>query len=223
MSVKAMSLVWDMPCPATINELEYKPGHKYVLLAYADHADHGGKNIYPAVSTVARKTGYDERTVQRLTHEMQTMGLLVSDGAGPRGTRRFHLPYNQGGDKLSPLTICQGDKSPESLGDIPSGDIPSGDNLSPELKELNLTNLSLSNKAKEVWAVTLLKLKDELPRASFDTWVSSTEALGMVDGVLVVSARNGYAKDWLESHVARKAKDLSGYVVRFIVAVETEQ
>lgn len=224
MSVKAMGLVWDTTCPAEINGHEYKPGHKYVLLAYADHADHAGRNIYPAVATVARKTGYDERTVQRLTHEMETMGLLISDGDGPRGTNRFRLPYNAGGDKLSPQANCQGDKSDESLGDIPSGDIPSGVKLSPELKEINLNNLLLNNIASMVWAETVAKLKDELPRAAFDTWVSGTSALGISDQTtLVIAARNEYAKDWLDKRVTRMAKDASGYNVCFVVAVETEQ
>lgn len=76
MSIKAMSLVWEFPCPSMVDEFEFKPGHKYVLIAYADHADHHGRNIYPAVSTIAKKTGYDERSVQRLTKELNGMGLL---------------------------------------------------------------------------------------------------------------------------------------------------
>ena len=222
MSVKAMGLVWDMPCPNVINDIEYKPGHKYVLLAYADHADHNGKNIYPAVGTIARKTGYDERTIQRLTHEMETMGLLISDGDGPRGTNRFHLPYASGGDKLSPLTNCQGDKNAESLGDIPSGDIPSGDNLSPELKELNRDKLSLINIANKVWAETLEKLKQDTPRAAFETWLTNTSALGISGQVLAVAVENQFAKDWLDSRMASKATDLSGYVVQFWVKATKE-
>src|SRR5688572_20995842 len=98
MSVKAMGLVWDMDCPAKINGLDFKPGHKYTLIAYADHADHNGKNIYPSVKTIARKMGYDERSVQRLTHELESMGVLVTDGQGPRGTNRWYIPFSPGGD-----------------------------------------------------------------------------------------------------------------------------
>lgn len=135
MSVKAMGLVWDLPCPQDYNGIPFKPSHKYTLIAYADHADHEGKNIWPAVSTISRKTGLDERTIQRLTRDLEMIGLLVEDGTGPRGTNRWSLPFSRGGDKLSPRQIVTGDKSPESLGDIPSGDIPSGDKLTPELKE----------------------------------------------------------------------------------------
>jgi len=135
MSVKAMALVWDLECPKDYNELTFKPNHKFVLIAYADHADHTGKSIYPAVATIAKKTGYEERSIQRITSELESMGLLVADGQGPKGTNRWYIPVNDGGDKISPLTKFRGDKNEKSLGDIPSGDIPSGDKLTPEFKE----------------------------------------------------------------------------------------
>lgn len=80
MSVRAMSAVWDFPCPSTVNGLEFRPPHKFVALAFADHADHAGKNIYPAIETVSKKTGYDRRTVQRLVRDLEAMGLLIRDG-----------------------------------------------------------------------------------------------------------------------------------------------
>lgn len=225
MSVKAMSLVWDMPCPDTINEIEFKPGHKYVLLAYADHADHHGKNIYPAVVTIAKKTGYEERSIQRLTHELEQMNVLLSDGTGPRGTNRFYLPFSAGGDKISPLTKFQGDKSSKSLGDIPSGDIPSGDKISPEFKELNLNNLIIDNNIEDIWIRVKNKLEEDMPRASFDTWVRDTEILGLEGKTktIVIASRNSYARDWLTNRIKQKAQDISGLFVEFVVvAAETE-
>jgi Helix-turn-helix domain len=133
MSVKAMSLVWDMLCPQVFGELEFKPYHKFIVVAYADHADHNGKNIYPAVETIARKTGYHERSVQRITHETEQMGIMVPDGVGPRGTNKWFLPYSERGDKIAPLTNYQGDKNVQSLGAIPSGGI-----LTPELTEQDI-------------------------------------------------------------------------------------
>lgn len=223
MSVKAMSLVWELPCPSIINELEFKPGHKYVLIAYADHADHNGKNIYPAVETIAKKTGYDARSVQRLTRELEDMGLMVSDGNGPRGTNRFYVPFNKGGDKISPLTNRQGDKSEKSLGDIPSGDIPSGDILTPELNNLNPEKLYISNHIKDVWGGAKERLKAELPKASFETWVKDTETIGVVDRYMVVVARNAFAKDWLARSIQDQANDASGYFVWFVAPVDVNQ
>lgn len=217
MSVKAMSLVWEMPCPVKINELDFKPGHKYVLVAYADHADQHGKNIYPAVPTIARKTGYEERSVQRLTHELEQMGVLVADGTGPRGTNRFYIPFSKGGDKISPLTKFQGDIGRESLGDIPSGDIPSGEEISPELKELNLNNLYINKDIEDIWVRTKNKLKDDMPKASFNTWVQDTQVLGCDDRTLVIASHNTYARDWLTNRIQKKAQDISGMFVQFVV------
>src|SRR5512138_2854074 len=135
MSVKAMSLVWDFKCPQIIGGIQYRPSHKFTLLAYADHADHQGKNMWPSVPTIARKTGYEERSVQRLTNDLEAMGLLIEHGQGPRGTNKWALPFTERGDSLSPRPLVTGDIDAKSLGDSASGDIPSGDPESPELKE----------------------------------------------------------------------------------------
>jgi len=87
-----MGLVWDLDLPS--NE-------KFILLAYADHADHEGRNIYPAVATIARKTGYSERSVQSLTRSLQERGLLVEDGKGPKGTNKWRYASG-GGAKFAP-------------------------------------------------------------------------------------------------------------------------
>lgn len=223
MSVKAMSLVWELPCPSHINEIEFKPGHKYVLIAYADHADHNGKNIYPAVETIAKKTGYEARSVQRLTRELEEMGLLVSDGSGPRGTNRFFVPFSRGGDKISPLTNRQGDKSEKSLGDIPSGDIPSGDNLSPELNNLNPQKLSISNTIKSIWGDTKAKLKTSMAKAQFETWLEDTETIGIAqDRIMVVLCRNSVARDWLLKNAQEQANEACGYFVYFVTESQLE-
>jgi len=134
-----------MECPKQHNGLNFKPGHKFILIAYADHADHAGKSIYPAIATIARKTGYQERNVQYLTHELETMGILIPDGEGPRGTNRWLIPYDEGGAKIAPLQILQGAINQKSLGAIPSGAIPSGAKIAPELKEPEV-NRGISNK-----------------------------------------------------------------------------
>lgn len=103
MSVKCMGAVWDLDLPR--NE-------KFVLLAYTDHADHDGTNIYPSVGLISRKTGYDKRSVQRITRDLVNRGLLISDGSGPRGTNKYYFPIDVldeypeyvGGVKMSPPT-----------------------------------------------------------------------------------------------------------------------
>lgn len=106
MSVKTMAKVWDM---------ELSPGDKLVLLAYADHADHDDTNMYPSVETVARKTGYSERHVQRITRDLEKKGFLVNDGKGIHGTNRWSLGR---GDILSVVTsTTKGVTSTTSGGD----------------------------------------------------------------------------------------------------------
>jgi len=82
MSIKMMSLVWDSKLPRD---------EKFVLLAYADHADDDGRNIFPAVATVARKTGYSIRSVQTITRKLEKSKILISDSKGPKGTNRWRM------------------------------------------------------------------------------------------------------------------------------------
>ena len=79
-----MAAVWDMDLPRD---------QQFVLLAYADHADHDGGNIWPAVKTIAAKCGYSERSIQAVTRELVLAGMLVDDGKGPKGTRKWRMPH----------------------------------------------------------------------------------------------------------------------------------
>ena len=94
MSVKAMSWVWDQ---------NIERDEKFVLLAYADHADHEGKNIYPAVATIAKKTGYSERSVQRITRQLVAHEWLIDNGVSQYQTHNFSIPIYRG-DKMTPPT-----------------------------------------------------------------------------------------------------------------------
>lgn len=217
MSVKAMGLVWDMPCPAKINQLEFKPNHKYVLVAYADHADHNGRNIWPAVKTIARKTGYEERTVQYITRDLEAMGILVEDGLGPRGTNKWYIPFSEGGEKISPLKSFQGANGEKSLGEIPSGEIPSGADSSPELKEQEPNeNISIYKQSDSVWAQIKEGLKEQMPKASYETWIQPSEAEDFDGRTLTVKAHNSYARDWMQNRVLNKAQEIGGVFIKFV-------
>lgn len=107
MSVKIMGLVWD---------LDIDRDEKYILLAYADHADHEGGNIRPSVDLIARKTGVSKRTVQRHTRSLQDAGYLIPEGGqkGGRGrTARWRIPIK--GDKLTPIPIKGDNQSTERV------------------------------------------------------------------------------------------------------------
>lgn len=229
MSVKAQGLVWDLKCPDKYGEIEFKPSHKYILVAYADHADHNGKNIFPSVRTIEKKTGIDERTIQRHVRTLEQIGLLIPDGMGINGTNRYKLPYSQGGDKLTPVKMTPvdgGDKKDNPLGDIPSGDIPSGDKLTPELKEFNQANLiKLSNDFFNVWEETKkeIQTKAVLKRAQFQTWVHPTEAASFDGRTLYVWANNAIHQEWLRDNVTDAAQNIIGCYVKFIVPESSEE
>jgi len=93
MSVKIMGMVWD---------LEIGHDEKLVLLAYADHASHDGTNIYPSVRTIAEKTNYSERSIQVITRKLEEQGILIEDGAGPRGTNKWKIPISGGEIRYTP-------------------------------------------------------------------------------------------------------------------------
>lgn len=82
MSVRVMSLVWDS---------RVESSKKFVLLYYADRAGDEGENVWPAVDTVAEKTGFTRRTVQRLTKEMVDLCLLTPSGKSRKGTNLYCL------------------------------------------------------------------------------------------------------------------------------------
>lgn len=83
MSVKTMALVWDLD-----NEIIDRE-EKYVLLAYADHSDHDGRNMYPSIDLICKKTGYSERSIQTITRSLEEKGFLIEDGKGPKGTNKW--------------------------------------------------------------------------------------------------------------------------------------
>lgn len=120
MSALVMGLVWELP-----KTTEFGRAEKIVLLAYADHADSNGRNIYPSVDLIARKTFYEERAVQITTRKLESSGYLIPDGVGPRGTNRWRIPIentSEGGAKIAPVQNTGVKNAPE--GNAPEGNAP---------------------------------------------------------------------------------------------------
>lgn len=79
MSIRLMSLVWDITWPTQSQLL--------VALKLADHAADDGSNVYPAKSTVARQAQCSESTVQNALRAFRECGLLTvirQGGNGPK-------------------------------------------------------------------------------------------------------------------------------------------
>lgn len=86
MSVKAMAIVWEADLPRA---------EKFILLAMADHADHNGENIYPALSTIARKTGYSYRQVVEIVNHLRKQKILIKTGTYINNVTIFHMNFNR--------------------------------------------------------------------------------------------------------------------------------
>src|SRR5688572_28339856 len=73
---------------------------------------------------------------------------------------------------------------------------------------------------EQAWLSVLEQLKMEMPKASFDTWVSDTWVLGFNNDVLKIGVRNSYARDWLESRLTSTINRLLIGILNLRVNVE---
>lgn len=55
----------------------------------------------------------------------------------------------------------------------------------------------------EMWQQVLSVIQTKLSKPSFDTWFKSTKATVFTDSLLVISAPNNFAKEWIESRYAK--------------------
>ncbi len=82
---------------------------------------------------------------------------------------------------------------------------------------------------QQIWETVLAQLQQEMPRASFETWVRDTEALSLEHNLLTISARNVYARDWLELRVSNPVQRIlqellqKPITVRFVAAEAEEE
>ena len=85
---------------------------------------------------------------------------------------------------------------------------------------------------QQAWQATLGQLQMDMPKASFDTWVSNAELIKQDDGCVTIGVQNAYARDWLDSRLSSTvSRLLAGYLecpanVEFVVLhheQETEQ
>lgn len=73
---------------------------------------------------------------------------------------------------------------------------------------------------QQAWSSVLTQLQMDMPRASYETWVLGTEALGLENDVLLVSTRNAYARDWLESRLTSTVQRLLIGILNHSVSVK---
>ena len=81
MSVKASTWAWEQRLP---------PYDKLVLLELADHSDDRGR-CWPKQSTIARRTGMNRVTVNRIIGRMVELGLLTYTQRKTAGIQRSNM------------------------------------------------------------------------------------------------------------------------------------
>lgn len=104
---------------AQVWELDLPQGEKFVLLAFADHADDEGV-CRPSVERVAWKTGYEQRQVKRIGKKLRESGLLdlLKPARPERGLAAEYRICARRGLKLAPFHSVAGDKMSSAAGDI---------------------------------------------------------------------------------------------------------
>ncbi|MFE9751385.1 helix-turn-helix domain-containing protein [Saccharothrix saharensis] len=83
MSIRVMTWVWEHAEVAGTDLL--------LLLAIADAADDQGRNAWPSVADLARKTRLDERTVQRRLKRLHSQGDITIEPGGGRRRNRYAI------------------------------------------------------------------------------------------------------------------------------------
>ena len=82
---------------------------------------------------------------------------------------------------------------------------------------------------QQAWSFVLTQLQLDMPRASYETWVLGTQALELKNDVLLITTRNAYARDWLESRLTSTVQRLLVGVlnrsvsVKFVVGDESQE
>lgn len=72
----------------------------------------------------------------------------------------------------------------------------------------------------QAWNSVLTQLQMDMPRASFETWALGTEAIALENNTLLISTRNQYARDWLESRLTSTAERLLAGILNRSVSVQ---
>ncbi|MBI5951879.1 MAG: DnaD domain protein [Chloroflexi bacterium] len=205
MSALVMGLVWELQ-----ESPDFGRAEKFVLMAYADHADSNGKNIYPSINLVMKKTFYEERNVQKITRALENLGYLVADGMGPHGTNRWAIPISRssdGGAKIAPVQNAGAENAPE--GNAPEGNAPEpsvvevikpDDRFGEVAKKLSgLTGGALNSLTADLINEWLLKHTNEWIIKAIEIAIAKgAKAEKYVDRILIGWEANGYPKSRAE-------------------------
>lgn len=104
-----MTDVWDLDLP---------PSEKIVLLALADQANDAGRNCWPSVPTIARRSSQGERTVRRALQSLESKGFLsIHHRTGT--SSQYHIHLRQSETPANLTGVCDGTPTPATVAPPP--------------------------------------------------------------------------------------------------------
>jgi Helix-turn-helix domain len=108
MAWETQAWVWSQQLPAH---------EKLVALAFGNHGDGYGNDIYPCIATVVSRTGFSETTIHRIVKALIEKGILIVVSATPGQRKEYRIPVDlrtvadaherdrtEGGVKMAPLS-----------------------------------------------------------------------------------------------------------------------
>ncbi len=109
MSVKLMGDI--------LRGVDLPTNRKFVLLKFADHADHDGRNAYPSLGRIAHECRLSKRLVRIVVAELVKEKILVIEGneSGGRGKPRNYRVDVEQAKELHPLAPYWGARKPFSV------------------------------------------------------------------------------------------------------------
>src|SRR5688572_12271685 len=93
MSIAVLTWAWKQDLP---------PTDKYLLLAFADHANDEDSTCYPSLTHLSRKTGFDRSTVWKISERLIAVGAISRVGVHRSGTTLYRV---NSGSCLKPIVV----------------------------------------------------------------------------------------------------------------------
>lgn len=78
----------------------------------------------------------------------------------------------------------------------------------------------LFDEPEDLWQQVLQVLKQQLSKPAYETWLKSTRALSLQEGVLLVGVPNEFARDWLQTRLYSLIKSTASSTLKQDVEVE---
>lgn len=209
MSIEAMNAVWANSAAKTTMLL--------TLLAIADEADDQGRNAYPSIETLARKTRQSARNVIRMVTEAEAIGEVTIQRQCNRPNRYVLTPGSlpieprprppARGDNLSPQAAPRGDNL-SRRGDKPGPNL-SHDPLVPD--GFHDDDDALSRAIEIVNRLNSNGIEGRNRQRLAALWCQFEDGLTEIDKVCAETARDAVAGD---SGRGMKVRNMSGLAVQ---------